>query len=191
MLRRVLGLTPLALLLPLAGLRAQEASADNPTVVEVTARDFAFEAPAEIPSGWITFRMENAGQQEHFILLGRLPAGKTFEDYEHHLAEPFYRLWDQYEAGELDKAGFKKAIIEDAPAWADSLRILGGPGLVAPGRTARTTVKLPPGEYWMECCIKTPEGEWHAKLGMARALTVTETSSDGSLPEHDLELTVS
>lgn len=32
------------------------------------------------------------------------------------------------------------------------------PRLELPGRTARTTVRLPPGAYWMECYVTTPEG---------------------------------
>lgn len=160
-------------------------------MVEVTARDFAFDAPDSIPSGWITFRMENAGQQEHFVILGRLPDGKTFEDYEHQIAAPFYRLWGQYEAGDLDKADFKKRFSESAPDWFGSVGVFGGPGLVAPSRTAQTTVQLEPGEYWMECYVNTPEGEWHARRGMVRPLTVTEKSSGAAAPEADLELAVS
>jgi len=51
--------------------------ADRAHVVEVTARDFAFDAPDQIPSGWTTFRMTNAGEQEHFLYIYRLPENKT------------------------------------------------------------------------------------------------------------------
>lgn len=137
MLRRILGLTALAAcLLPLAGLTAQKHPADDPAVVEVTTRDFACEAPAEIPSGWITFRLKNTGQQEHFIYLGRLPKGTTFSEYEEEVGGLFNRLWEQYEAGELDVPGFKNAFLESAPEWFGSAEVRGGPGVLAPGRAA-------------------------------------------------------
>lgn len=67
----------------------------------------------------------------------------------------------------------------------------GGPGIVAPGRTAQATIALEPGTYWMECYIKTPEGEWHTNRGMVRPLIVTDERSGASEPEADLEITLS
>jgi hypothetical protein len=40
-------------------------------VVEVTAVDYAFQAPDPIRSGWTTFLMENKGKEHHFLLLSR------------------------------------------------------------------------------------------------------------------------
>lgn len=46
----------------------------RPGPVEITARDFEFDMPEAIPSGWNTFRFVNeSNEQEHFILFGRIP----------------------------------------------------------------------------------------------------------------------
>ena len=76
--------------------RAQETDRATPAtpVVEVTARDYAFEVVGEIPSGWTTFHMKNEGNEHHFFLLNRLPEGKTFEDYVEEVGVAFETAWD-------------------------------------------------------------------------------------------------
>lgn len=162
-------------------------------VVEVSARDFAFEAPARIPSGWTTFRMTNAGQQEHFLVLWRLPEGKTFEDYREEVIGPFETSMKEYAAGEVDRAGLMEALGSRLPEWLPPLSALGmgGAGLTSPGRVTRTAVKLEPGEYVMECYVKTPDGMPHSFLGMLRPLTVTSDSTGAAPPEADVEMTLS
>ena len=73
-------------------------------VVQVTAADFTFVAPSEIPSGWITFLMRNEGHEHHFFLLSRLPDGKTFEDYQEEITLPFDTVWHALKSGAVDKA---------------------------------------------------------------------------------------
>ncbi len=68
---------------------------------------------------------------------------------------------------------------------------MGGTGLTAPGRTARTTANLEPGLYVMECYVKTPDGTFHTSLGMQRQITVTDTDSGGSAPEADVNISLS
>lgn len=57
--------------------------------------------------------------------------------------------------------------------------------------TTETTVRLTPGEYVMECYVRTRDGRTHASLGMVRPLTVTGEQSDGSPPEADIEMILS
>lgn len=173
---------------------ASEAGGELPSethVVEVTARDYAFQAPGEIPSGWTTFRMKNEGEEHHFLLLSRLPDGKTFEDYVEEVALPFETVWDSLRTGAMDKAEAGKMLGRLLPDWYSSVTQMGGPGLVAPGGVAQTSVNLAPGTYVMECYVKTPEGEFHASLGMARPMTVTNEPSGAPAPEADIELTLS
>lgn len=166
MLRRAVGLMMLVLFAPLADLPAQDGPADAPPVAEFTAVDYGWKGPAEIPSGWVTFRMPNAGQEHHIMFLYRLPDGATWED------------WSRArETGE-------------SPAWAENIVLMGGPGLVAPGETAQTTLKLKPGEYVLSCPLETRNGVSHFQKGMERPLTVTEEPSGASAPEADLTLTL-
>lgn len=66
----------------------------------------------------------------------------------------------------------------------------GGPALLAPGDVSEVTLYLAPGEYFMECYMKTPEGEFHAMEGMVRPFTVTPESAGASPPVADVEITL-
>ena len=179
--------------------RAEDADSDASAgqgagvgVLDVVARDFAFDAPDQIPSGWTTFRMANAGQQEHFLLLWRLPDGKTFEDYRTGPVAAFSRVWERYASGEMDRAETEQALGAELPSWFfTELEPSGGPALTEPGATSQATVYLEPGTYVMECYVKAPDGKWHSELGMLRELTVTADATAASPPEADARLTLS
>jgi len=176
-----------------------ETSADGPNdiyVVEISAvetnpQDFAFLAPPEIPSGWITLRMKNEGEQPHFLLLRRLPDGVTFGEFTAEVSRPFDDLYAEYRAGEKSRTEMLEELGGALPAWFASAQSMGGVGLTAPGRTAQTTVLLEPGEYVMECYVVSPEGRFHGALGMLRPLIVTSESSGASAPEADVVITLS
>lgn len=160
-------------------------------VVQVTARDFAFEAPAEIPSGWTTIRMTNAGQQHHFLVLWRLPEGRTFQEYREQVVTAFDTLMQAYDAQEMTREEMMGALGAALPEWFGAVEAGGGPGLTAPGRTAQTTVQLEPGTYVMECYVRTPDGTYHGMLGMVRPITVIDAMAGASAPEADLDMTLS
>lgn len=62
----------------------------DPEVVNVVATDFAFKAPDTIPAGWTTLRLVNRGAQTDFVVLDRLPDGRTLDDF---VAEVALDLW--------------------------------------------------------------------------------------------------
>jgi hypothetical protein len=159
-------------------------------IVDVTAREFTFEAPSEIPSGWTTFRMRNAGEQEHFLVLWRLPEGNTFEDYVTQVVPAFGSIMGPYMDGTTDRGEALQALGGLLPEWFGSVVPAGGSGLTAPGRTAQTTVDLEPGNYVIECYVKTPEGVFHGMLGMVHSLMVTDVPSGATAPEADIELSI-
>ena len=159
-------------------------------VVDYVARDYAFVGPTEIPSGWVTMRMANEGLEHHFIFLTLLPEGKTIEDYASDVGPAFGEAWEALQAGAVDKAGAGAMIGQALPEWYASAASMGGPGLVAPGRTAQATMHLVPGNYVMECYVKTADGVFHVMLGMAMPLTVTEEKSGGVPPRADYAITL-
>jgi hypothetical protein len=159
-------------------------------LVEVIARDYAFDAPDEIPSGWTTFRLKNEGKEHHFLLLQHLPEGKTLEAYIDEIGQPFDSVWHELQGG-LDKAEAGALLGQLLPEWWASVKQMGGPGFVAPGGVAETSVKLEPGTYVMECYVKTADGKFHGMLGMTRELTVTEEDSGAPEPEADLAIGLS
>lgn len=167
----------------------QEAEVERehrPGVVEVEVTEFRFEAPESIPSGWTTFRMENTGKQEHFMVLWPLPEGISYTDFEEDLLGPFMQLSSQYDQGEIDRDEFMEGIGTALPAWSmEFLQGAGGAAMTSPGLTATTTVHLPPGEYVMECYVRSPEGVMHNMLGMLRPLMVTGEKTGAGEPEAD------
>ena len=60
-----------------------------------------------------------------------------------------------------------------------------------PGGVAETTINLPPGNYAMECYIKTEDGEIHFMEGMARPIRVLDKNSGGTAPKADMLIKVS
>ena len=161
-------------------------------IVDIVARDYAFEGPTEILSGWTTLRMENAGAEEHFMFLTRLPDGKTLQDYGPEVGSVFGRVMAQLEAGTIDKLDAGAILGRDLPEWYTTSAIyMGGPGFVAPGHTAETTVNLDPGTYVAECYVKTAEGVFHVALGMALPIVVTAEDSGAAEPAADVDVTVS
>jgi len=168
---------------------AATAPAPTPGLVVVTAKDYVFQLPDEIPSGWTTFEFANHGQEPHFFLLTLLPEGHTLEQYIAEVVPPFDEAWKALQAG-ADHAAAGKLLGEKLPAWFADAKAMGGIGIVSPGETARTTLELEPGNYAMECYVRTAEGVFHGELGMLRPLTVTAETSPGVEPRADIDITL-
>lgn len=127
-----------------------EATAAAPTVVTVTAHDYAFEAPDQIAAGFITMRLVNQGPSLHHVQLLKLEEGKTMADF----------------AAALKAGG--------PPQWALPA---GGPNPPESGDTATVEMKLDPGQYVMVCFVPAADGQPHLMKGMMRPLTVTGSGS--------------
>jgi hypothetical protein len=168
------------------GARASAASA-----VDIIAEDYALSAPDEIPSGWTTFRFRNEGQEPHFVLVSRLPEGITIDDYQTDLSAEFVRAWHAVRDGELDEEAAMARLFGALPEWFPGLAFLGGPGLTGPGLVSETTLNLEPGNYVLECYVKTREGEFHYSEGMIRPIRITETRSAAAPPAADIRITLS
>lgn len=170
------------------------ASPDDASVVEVTARGLDFvEAPDTIPSGWTTVRLNNASEMIHFAILERLPDEVGVKEQQEEVAPVFQEGMDLLNAGQPDSAS--KAFGE-LPEWFGDIVFMSGPGLIAPGETAQTTVQLAPGTYLLECYVKTG-GIFHSynpspdAYGMVHEITVTEEASGAPAPQADVEITLS
>ena len=175
-----------------AGGEAEETGA--PPVVEVTMMDYAFQAPDSIRSGWTTFQVANKGKEHHHYHLHPLPDGRTAEDFRTAYA-PVDSLTHLLVAGTIDSTEARKDYDRVVPDWVKpqnlNLKNRGGIGLLAPGRTARNTVKLEPGPYLLHCLIRAPDGRIHAALGMRYFLTVTEEKTGAAPPTPDITARIS
>lgn len=165
--------------------------ASAPQVVEITAIDYAFRAPDSIRSGWTTLRFRNEGSEPHFVFLSRLPEGKTAADYETDLSAQFNRVWYALRDSGVSQDEALAMLIESLPGWFPEVQFVGGTGIIAADMATQTMVNLEPGNYVLECYMKTAEGEIHYMEGMLRPLTVTETNSGASPPEANVRITLS
>jgi hypothetical protein len=167
--RRVVCGTTAAALIALAGCRTSKpangapSTTDNGNVVNVTASDFSFDAPADAPAGFTTFRLTNRGPSPHHVQLIRLEQGKTADDFIAAL-----------------KAG------GPPPQWAI---LAGGPNPPEVGSTTSTTVLLEPGNYAIVCFIPGPDGVPHLMKGMVHPLKVS-ASTGPAAPEPTADLVV-
>jgi uncharacterized cupredoxin-like copper-binding protein len=123
----------------------------TPPVVTIHAKDFAFQAPKQIPAGMTTFHVVNDGPGLHHVTIVRLADGKSMSDLSDALKNP----------GPL-------------PDWAT---LVGGPNAPDPGHDANATLSMTPGNYALLCFVDVPGGVPHFAKGMAAPLTVVASST--------------
>jgi hypothetical protein len=143
-----------------------EAAAAAPATVTMTAKDYAFDAPAQIPAGSVTLQLKNEGKEVHQAQLIRLEGGKTGQDL---------------------MAAMKQH--GPPPDW---MKFVGGPNAAAPGHEVSATSVLEPGHYAWVCFIPSPDGVMHAAKGMVRAFEVTAAPAGATtaLPATDITVTL-
>ncbi len=165
----------------------------EPGVVHVIARGLTFEAPARIPSGWVTFRFDNEAPMTHLAVLEHVPDGIGIAEHQAEVAPVFQNGMDFIAAGKPDSA---MAAFGTLPAWFHETVFTGGLGLTAPGHMSEATVHLEPGTYLLECYVKTA-GVFHsynpdpATDGMVHLFTVTDSTSGREAPQPTMQLTIS
>lgn len=140
---------------------AQTAAAPN--VVTITAREYAFEAPHQIPAGVTNFHFMVKGKEPHHGIMVRLDEGKTFDDL----------------AAALKNPG-------PPPSWA---HLEGGMMIGEPVNGSHTTLNLTPGRYALICFIPSADGVPHVAKGMFAPIEVT-ASAASTAPEPTSDVTV-
>ena len=159
----------------------QDDGAEAPPVLEVTA---VYEAETDqhlfltnhdtLPAGWTTIRFTNSSPMLHFVFLDHLPGDRTSADLLAEVSPVFQGGMDLIMAGDPDAA---MAQFANLPDWFPELVFRGGPGFLSPGRVTEATLYLEPGNYVLECYVKTSEGVFHWNLGMHADLHVTDEPS--------------
>jgi hypothetical protein len=125
-------------------------AASSPEILTVTASDYKFEAPDQIPAGLVTVQLVNRGPSPHHVQLLRLGEGKTPADFQ---------------------AAMQKG---EMPTWATPA---GGPNPPEVGGTSEVRMPLEAGEYMMVCFIPDTAGVPHMAHGMVRPLRVTPATA--------------
>jgi uncharacterized cupredoxin-like copper-binding protein len=121
-------------------------------VVEITGKDYAFEAPDSIEGGLVEFSFTNGGQEPHFAGLAKAAEGKTYDDIK----------------------AFFTAPADKPPAGPPPFEEFAGAATENPGVKGRATFNLPAGTYALFCALPAQDGVPHVNKGMIKPLTVTE-----------------
>ena len=158
----------------------------------------------EADAGWTTFELDNSTEHVHFAYFAKLPAqaltdaeamGLTpLELYVESVTRPFQFFWDGLVPGkEPDPADDTDLYDSLFPPWFGEVQFYGGPGLTAAETESTTTVALDPGEYVVECYVKT-NNRFHTfnpdpdAYGMVHELEVVASEERRRPPEPTLEL---
>lgn len=137
----------------------------TPPTYTITAHDgngkYSFDVPSNMKGGVITLVLDNtAGKEQHDFQLASVVPGHTLDEL------------------------LKQVTSENAPleTW---VKAAGGVATVAPGRTDKATLDLPPGDYWYFCTESNQQTNTpHATHGMQGTLTLTGTSG-AAMPKAD------
>lgn len=143
---------------------AAQSAAEIPAIT-IHARDFAFDMPAAIPSGWVSLTLRNEGEVNHHAIVIRLKEGVTLEQLTQSLAED-----------------------DDTSDLSDHYFFMPD---TDPGRSNEATVNLVPGT-WAIFSVSmdggddssAPTPDW--ALGSLAQFTVTDTNSTAAAPEADI-----
>ena len=142
---------------------AQDATPDALTSLSFTisAHEFFFEGPAEVPAGLVTVTMANEGDFRHHVQLFKLNDGVTA---------------DVFEAGLETGAAFDQGIA------------VGGPATVPGGQSSSVILRLDAGDYVALCFVTGRDGIPHFAKGMFTPFTVTGEDAGDPDPEADAEV---
>src|SRR5256886_2688017 len=146
----------------------QAPRAAGPSLVTITATDYAFGVPDTLPAGLTTFRLVNQGKELHHANLVRLGEGKTVADFQAGLA-----------------AAMKSHT--PPPTW---MGFAGGPNAVTLGDTGVATQMLEPGSYVFVCWIPSLDGVPHVVKGMLHPLLVTPGAAAPAAAEPATDVTI-
>lgn len=165
-----------------------EPIAQTNDVVEIITNNMDFQSVDTLKSGWNTFKYVNKSTQVHFFLLDKYPEGKTIQNTIEEVGPPFDNGMAFIMEGKMEEA---MAEFAKLPEWFSKVVFTGGSGLLSPGHTSITTVKLEPGLYIMECYVKMANGKFHTSMGMAKELHVLDEDSGNTPPVADNSIEIS
>ena len=157
-------------------------------IIEIITNNMDFQSVDTVRSGWNTFKYINKSTQAHFFLLDKYPEGKNIKNTIEEVGPPFENGMGFIMEGKMDKAMIEFGKL---PEWFNKVVFTGGSGLISPGHTSLTTIKLEPGLYIMECYVKMANGKFHTSMGMAKELHVLDKDSENLPPKSDINIAIS
>lgn len=160
----VLAVTVLALVFAAGGVDTAAAQSAQIPTVSVEAFDYGFEVPAEVEAGLTAVELTNTGEEPHHAQIVRLRDDVTLDD-------------------------FNAALQEGPEALLPLVHLVGGPGAIVPGGSARAIVDLEVGTHVLLCFIEDADGVPHVAHGMVQPFKVVESMGEAATPP-EVDLTV-
>lgn len=166
----------------------KDVTTENVLPLEIVGMSFS--GPSEVRSGWTTIRINNNSGMTHHGLVYKLPEGITEAMVSDQVVKPIQAMLTANIEGDVEKAA---EIWGGMPSWLGEFLYLGGPGMMSDGIVGEATMYLEPGEYLVECYVKT-NGVQHnynpvpGQSGMVKAFTVT--AEPGGMPEPEANVTL-
>lgn len=178
--------------LALAGCSGKDSPAEEATenVLPLEVVGMTFSGPDTVKSGWTTVRITNDGGMTHFGLVYKLPDGVDAEMVDEEVVRRFQASLTARLAGDDAEAD---RLLAGMPEWVGGLTWLGGPGMIANGVVGEATMYLEPGNYIVECYVKT-NGVQHnfnpepGEFGMVHPFTVL--AEEGGMAEPEANVTL-
>lgn len=161
---------------------------EKDNAVEIITELMDFQMVDTLPAGWHTFRYINKSNETHFFILEKYPEGKNIADGKREIVPVFQEGMNLINEGKTDE-GF--AAFGKLPAWFSQIIFSGGTGMISPGKTCETTLKLEPGYYVIECYLKMANGMFHSAMGMLKELIVTNNSFESPAIMPNVRITIS
>lgn len=161
---------------------------EKENTIEILTENMDFQTVDTIDAGWHTFRYINKSNDTHFFLLDKYPEGKRIRDTEKEVIPVFQNGMDLITEGKPEE-GFTE--FNKLPGWFFEIVFSGGSGLVSPGLTSETTLKVEPGYYVIECYVKMENGVFHSAMGMVEELFVRDKIVDKHKLKPNIKITIS
>ncbi len=166
------------------------ANQEKQNILPIGIDGWTFVGPSQIPSGWTKVRVNNDSGMIHHALVYRLPEGVTDVMIADMVIEPIQKSLTARLEGDLDKAN---QIMSTIPGWIAETVYLGGPGMMSDGIVGEATMYLAPGNYIVECYVKTNgmQHNYNPEPGMhGMVLPLTVTAEDGGMAEPEANVTL-
>jgi uncharacterized cupredoxin-like copper-binding protein len=168
---RILLLLALAAIVAACGQSAATNPSGTPTATQsipkmtITTKDFAFDMPESISTGYVDVMVVNNGAEVHQAQLVRLNNGVTLDQ-------------------------FKEALKKGPQAALPLVTAAGGISAVKPSQSQEITLNLAQGQYVALCFIAGKDNVPHTEKGMIKPFTVTGPSNVGqvSAPKADVDV---
>jgi len=128
------------------------------STMDITAKEFIFDAPNSVQEGYVKINFTNAGTVDHQAQFLRLQDGKTLQDFT--------------AAGTADPSGLQALALTDGG---------GGVNVTKPG-VEHAVNKLRAGNWLMVCFVPGPDGVPHLAKGMIRPFVVGPPASTETAP---------